>query len=104
MEHIEEYHFTFAGVRKCMITTGGPYLELTSLIVEPEFRGKGVGKAAVDELKRYARNHRYRGIRLVVMPIGPVEERIPHEALVRFYKKHGFQLLRGTDDQMIAYV
>ncbi len=104
MEHIEEYHFTFPGVRKCMITTGGAYLELTGLIVEPAFRGKGVGKAAVEEIKRYARNHRYRGVRLIAMPIGPVEERVTLEQLVRFYKRNGFQLLRGTDDQMICYV
>ena len=63
----------------------GDHIYLNSIVVKPKFRGKGIGRRVVGDIKDYARG---RGLPLVL-----VRARENNGRLKRFYGKLG---LRGT--------
>jgi len=81
---------------------GGKYLNLVNLVVEPDYRRKGVGSLAVRWVCQEAVRRKKKGVRLLAMPIGPAEEQVDKNDLVRFYRRNGFRLL-ADNESMIWY-
>jgi GNAT superfamily N-acetyltransferase len=69
----------------------GRYIELASIEVRPDSRGKGVGSKVMGELQNFARE-----VGLAIT-LRPAADRGKKEALERFYRSLGFRSNRGRD-------
>lgn len=65
------------------------------LAIHPDFSGKGLGKIALDEIRRYAKRNGYEWVRL------DCDDRPP---LHRFYQENGYSLIdiKPMDKYMVA--
>ena len=95
---VREFCPNVPGLRKCMIEDdGSAWLNLVTLMVEPACRRQGVGTRAIDAVKQEARRLRKRGVRVVIMAIGPDAERVDVSELRQFYRRNGFTILSDQE-------
>jgi GNAT superfamily N-acetyltransferase len=81
------------GIRMLLISQTQHTMCLETLVVEDEFRNKGLGSAAVRHIQDIARK---RGARWLMVTMLPTSDR-PGD-LRKFYKKLGFQPRVGDPD------
>lgn len=71
-----------------MLMTCKPYLYIQDLVVDEDFRGKGVGSALIQHIIKYCKNNGLSFIDLVQ----PVDSDKFHEKRTKFYSDNGFAI------------